>query len=121
MDYKEFSNAFCGGKRPAQQQRREPDAPKPVSEDPSALMRLFRDKIKARGARGMVGLQRIFKIMDDDGSKSLSLPEFSKAVRDFRVGISEENVPVLFSAFDTNGDGTMDYDEFLYAMRGEMN
>ncbi len=37
------------------------------------MMQLFRDRIKARGARGIVGLQRMFKIMDDDGSHTLSL------------------------------------------------
>ena len=84
-------------------------------------MQLFRDKVKARGARGMVGLQRIFKIMDDDGSKTLSYPEFSKAVRDFKVGISEENIPILFDAFDSNHDGTINYDEFLRSIRGDLN
>ena len=91
------------------------------AEDPRALMQLFRDKVKARGARGMVGLQRIFKIMDDDGSKTLSYPEFSKAVRDFKVGISEENIPILFDAFDSNHDGTINYDEFLRSIRGDLN
>ena len=75
----------------------------------------------ARGARGIVGIQRIFKIMDDDGSRSLSYAEFTKAVKDFKVGISEENVPILFTAFDTNRDGTLNIDEFLMAIRGEMN
>src|SRR3569833_2932186 len=59
--------------------------------------------------------------MDDDGSKSISLYEFTKACKDFKVGISEENVPELFSAFDTNRDGTLNYDEFLMAIRGELN
>ncbi len=85
------------------------------------MLRLFRDKVKARGARGITGLQRIFKIMDDDGSKTLSEPEFIKAVKDFRVGIPEDSVPTLFGAFDTNRDGTINYDEFLYAIRGELN
>ncbi len=89
--------------------------------DGPALVRLFRDKIKARGARGIIGLQKLFFIMDDDGSKSISLPEFSKACRDFKVGISDENVPVLFDIFDTNRDGTLNIDEFLYAIRGELN
>lgn len=69
----------------------------------------------------MIGLQRIFKIMDDDGSLSLSLPEFIKAVKDFRMGISEDGVPILFDAFDVNRDGTINYDEFLQAIRGELN
>ena len=84
-------------------------------------MKLFRDKIKARGARGIIGLQKLFKIMDDDGSKTISLPEFNKACRDFRVGISEDNVPVLFDVFDVNHDGTLNIDEFLMAIRGELN
>ena len=69
----------------------------------------------------MVGLQRIFKIMDDDGSGTLSLREFYKACRDFKVGISEENVPTLFKLFDENDDGVLDYDEFLYKVRGEIS
>ena len=59
--------------------------------------------------------------MDDDGSRTLSEQEFSKACRDFKTGISEENIPTLFSAFDTNHDGTLNIDEFLMAIRGELN
>jgi Ca2+-binding EF-hand superfamily protein len=54
-----------------------------------ALFKLFRDKLRSRGTRGMVGLQRIFKVMDDDNSGSLSVREFTKACKDFKVGISE--------------------------------
>ena len=85
------------------------------------MMAIFRDRIKARGARGMIGLQRMFKILDDDGSKSLSLYEFTKACNDFRIGISDEYMPTLFNAFDQNRDGTLNFDEFLYAVRGPMN
>ena len=85
------------------------------------MMEIFRDRIKARGARGMIGLQRMFKIMDDDGSKSLSLYEFTKACRDYRIGISDEYMPTVFAAFDRNHDGTLNFDEFIYAVRGEMN
>ena len=56
---------------------------------PMALFKLFRDKLRSRGTRGMVGLQRIFKVMDDDNSGSLSVREFTKACNDFKVGISE--------------------------------
>ena len=63
-------------------------------------MSLFRDKIKARGPRGIIGLQRIFNIMDDDKSQSLSQAEFVKACRDFKIGISPENIPILFGLFD---------------------
>lgn len=59
--------------------------------------------------------------MDDDGSKNISLYEFSKACKDFKVGINEENVPLIFDLFDTNHDGTLNIDEFLMAIRGQMN
>lgn len=85
------------------------------------MMELFRDRIKARGARGIMGLQRVFKIMDDDESRCLSQYEFSKACRDFKIGISEDNLPVIFNAFDLNHDGTLSIDEFLMAVRGDLN
>ena len=59
--------------------------------------------------------------MDDDGSRTLSEQEFAKACRDFKTGISEENIPTLFTAFDTNHDGTLNIDEFLMAIRGELS
>lgn len=59
--------------------------------------------------------------MDDDNSKTLSLYEFQKACRDFKVGISEENFQTIFESFDSNRDGTLSIDEFLYAVRGEIN
>jgi Ca2+-binding EF-hand superfamily protein len=63
----------------------------------------------------------MFKIMDDDSSRCLSLYEFSKACRDFKTGISEEYMPTIFNAFDLNHDGTLSIDEFLMAVRGELN
>ena len=59
--------------------------------------------------------------MDDDNSKTISEYEFTKACRDFKVGINEDNVPIVFEAFDSNRDGTLNYDEFLMAIRGELN
>lgn len=51
------------------------------------LIDIFRKKILQRGCKGIIGLQRVFKIMDDDGSKSLSRQEFEKACRDFKMDI----------------------------------
>ncbi len=59
--------------------------------------------------------------MDDDGSKSLSKPEFEKACRDFKVEITSEDIGTLFGAFDINRDGTIQYDEFLRIIRGDLN
>jgi hypothetical protein len=40
------------------------------------IMERFREKMKQRGARGIIGLKRIFKIMDDNGNGHLDQNEF---------------------------------------------
>lgn len=85
------------------------------------MMNLFKDRLKMRGPRGIIGLQKTFKIMDDDGSNCLNLFEFQKACRDFKIGISEEYLPTLFNAFDLNNDKTLSIFEFLEAIRGPIN
>lgn len=87
---------------------------------PKLYLDTIRDKIKARGARGIIGLARVFKIMDDNNSKSLDKYEFKKAIGDFQLGVPEEHVELVFSAFDLNRDGTIDYDEFLRMIRGDL-
>jgi hypothetical protein len=81
----------------------------------------IRRKIVARGARGIIGIARIFKIMDDDGSKRLSLEEFAKGLKDFRIEVPLSDVQKVYNSFDVNGDGSIDYDEFLQAIKGDMN
>jgi len=50
----------------------------------------MRKRIAARGARGIQGIGRKFKIADDDNSKSLNNEEFTKAMHDFRVGLNDQ-------------------------------
>jgi Ca2+-binding EF-hand superfamily protein len=59
--------------------------------------------------------------MDDDNSKSLNKYEFSKAMNDFMLGFNQSEVSILFDYFDMSNDGQIGYDEFLRAIRGEMN
>lgn len=69
----------------------------------------------------MIGLQKIFKIIDDNNSHTLDIQEFWKAINDFRVKISEEECRQLFDLFDENDDGVLDYDELLRNVKGPMN
>ena len=59
--------------------------------------------------------------MDDDGSKSLNRMEFEKACRDFKIEITQQDIGTLFAAFDANRDGTIQYDEFLRTIRGDLS
>ncbi len=58
--------------------------------------------------------------MDDDNSKSLSKAELKKAINDFKINIPEEHIDTIFNAFDINRDGSIDYDEFLRIIRGDL-
>ena len=84
-------------------------------------MEQFRTKLAARGARGIVGLGKKFKIADDNNSKDLDIQEFKKACHDFRIGVSEKDCERLYKIFDRDQSGSIDYDEFLRGVRGEMN
>jgi len=85
------------------------------------LVDKFRQKLASRGGKGIIGLARQFKIFDDNNSKSLDYDEFAKAMKDFNVGLSANEIKVVFGVFDRDGEGSIDYDEFLRAVRGEMN
>ena len=82
------------------------------------LVTKVREMLAKRGARGMIGLPRIFKIMDDNNSGTLDIQEFWKAMNDFRVKISQDECRHLFALFDENEDGALSIDEFLLAIRG---
>lgn len=69
--------------------------------------------MRQRGVRGIFGLSRVFRIIDDDNDKMLDWNEFQKALKDFRVQVTPEEGRVLFNCFDMNGDGVISYDEFL--------
>lgn len=77
--------------------------------------------MQQRGVRGIFSLGRIFRIMDDDGSRGLSRAEFEKACRDFKAEMSAEDVGTLFAAFDINRDGVINCEEFIRTIRGTLN
>lgn len=84
------------------------------------LVKMFRDKLKSRGCRGTLGMQRIFKILDDNGNGVLEIQEFWKALCDFRIQVSPEECRHLFDLFDTDDNGEVSYDELLRATVGDM-
>jgi len=85
------------------------------------ILEMLREELKKRGARGISGLARKFRIMDDDNSKSLDVSEFAKAMRECNLRLSKADLGMLFAFFDADGGGTITYDEFLEGVRGEIN
>jgi Ca2+-binding EF-hand superfamily protein len=73
-----------------------------------------------RGVRGLIGLKRQFKIMDSDESGALDFGEFKKALDDYKVGCTQEEAQQVFEVFDRNRDGTINFEEFMSAILGDL-
>ena len=76
---------------------------------------------KRRSANGLRGLRIMFRAMDRNRNGSLSPVEFKYAMRDYGLTLSELEVTQIVKHFDTNKDGQLSFDEFLRAIRGELN
>jgi hypothetical protein len=81
----------------------------------------FRQKLIKRGPKGLIGLRRQFKIMDSDGSGQLDFSEFRKALDDYRVGCTGPEADQIFSIFDHNRNGSVDFEEFMNIILGEFS
>lgn len=87
------------------------------------LVALFRDRL-CRGSVGAsvyVKLIQVFRIMDSDGDGLLTFQEFSFACKQMEItagsnGISEDDLRLLFHAFDLQGCGTIDLRTFLHTL-----
>jgi len=58
--------------------------------------------------------------MDDNNNRSLDTYEFNKALKDYMLGFNDSEMKALFNYFDIDKGGSVDYDEFLRAIRGPM-
>eukprot|EP00163_Fabomonas_tropica_P023105 TRINITY_DN40394_c0_g1_i1.p1 TRINITY_DN40394_c0_g1~~TRINITY_DN40394_c0_g1_i1.p1 ORF type:complete len:335 (+),score=89.52 TRINITY_DN40394_c0_g1_i1:260-1264(+) len=86
------------------------------------LIKKIRDKALARGAAGIKGLSRSFRIMDDNGDLALDYSEFSKGLRDYGFkDLDDDELQRCCKMFDYDNDGTVSIDEFLVAMRPPLN
>jgi calcyphosin len=74
-------------------------------------------KIQARGTLGIRGLARMFKILDNNGNRQLDLRELQYGLGDFGISVDEEQAKVILQAFDRDRSGTVNFDEFLRAIR----
>lgn len=113
LDYRELASQVFG--------RQVGGTPAASQQSGEALLDKLRKKLKTRGARGIIGLSKQFRIMDDNHSLSLDRFEFTKAMQDYMLGFSENEISRLFGHFDYDRSGLIEYDEFLRMIRGPMN
>ncbi|KAI1280804.1 Calcyphosin-like protein [Halotydeus destructor] len=88
------------------------------TKDPVERLRLLCLK---RGATGIIGLGKVFRRSDDNRSGDLTHEEFKNGMTDTGLELSDDDMTELFQIFDKDGSGTIQYDEFLRAIRPPMS
>jgi Ca2+-binding EF-hand superfamily protein len=88
---------------------------------PNQILSEVRYQILRRGTQGINGVKRCFRQMDEDSSNTLSLREFIKALEDYRIYINPEQQSTIFRLFDQDGNGEINYEEFIFGVVGQMN
>jgi len=84
----------------------------------------FRSILNERGARGIIGLGKLFKISDTNNNNMLDYIEFKNICKKMKLldkDLEESEIRDLFESFDNSRDGNINYDEFLRAVKGPMN
>lgn len=64
------------------------------------LIEKFRSKLNQRGNRGLIGLARLYKIVDTNNSGTLDQYEFTQAINDLGLEVGPADINGLFKSFD---------------------
>merc|ERR1719350_2520727 len=87
-----------------------------------AILEKVRNQIKARGAKTIRGLGRTFRNFDSfDGNHKIDAEEFYSGLCEIQIQVSRAEANALMALFDTDGDGHVNFDEFLVGIRGSLN
>lgn len=87
----------------------------------AAILEKMRVSLKRRGAEGIRGLGRHFKIVDRNKNGTLDPEEFDQCCKINGLGLSSEEVRIIFTHFDRDRSGSIGYEEFLRAVRGRLS
>ena len=69
----------------------------------------------------MLDLLQQFKICDESGSHNLQKSEFTKALKQANLNLSDPEIEELFKEFDINNSNSISYDEFMNMIVPDLN
>lgn len=86
------------------------------------FIREIKAKIVERSAMGGIrGLAKIFKAIDNNGNGLLDSDDFRWGLMDYGISISKSEAQQVLKHFDRDGNGQVDFKEFMRSIRGELN
>lgn len=89
------------------------------TQDPSRLEEHV-GVLRQSDAHSSPKISRMLHRMDSDGKERLEPAEFGRTIKDLKPDMTARDMSTLLTHFDKNGDGVIDYGEFLQAIRGLM-
>mmetsp|Transcript_28524 Transcript_28524/g.50650 ORF Transcript_28524/g.50650 Transcript_28524/m.50650 type:complete len:822 (-) Transcript_28524:1947-4412(-) len=96
---------------------RTPVRAKVTKPDAIKVLNFLRSRLTQRGIRGLIGLQKQFKIADRGNVRQLTIAEFKKACRDFKLDLGDQDMESIFEFVDADRSGMMSYDEVIKQLR----
>ena len=93
----------------------------PPKYEGAQMIQDIKDTLKSRGAMSIRGIGRVFRILGDNRNRQLDVNELMWGLKDFDIHLSEEQCRVLISHFDRDNSGSVNFDEFIRALRGELS
>ncbi|XP_046359672.1 calcyphosin-like protein isoform X2 [Haliotis cracherodii] len=86
-----------------------------------ALLSKLREQcLSIKGCGGIKQLSSFFRKMDADFSKKICFKEFADGVKRYGLYMGESDLQLLFKLFDRDGNGSIDFHEFVNQLRTPM-
>ena len=93
-----------------------------ASSEVKPVLEKLKTALFKRGYKTVNSLGRLFKIIDSvDGNRKIDASEFRVGLSEIGVTLTKSESDILLSYFDKDGDKTINIDEFLLGIRGELN
>ena len=81
----------------------------------------FKKFLQQKDAKTALTLARQFKIMDENGNKTLDFGEFCRGIKGAGLDIPKDVLQELFNDFDYDDSGFISYEEFMVKLLGNLN
>eukprot|EP01022_Parablepharisma_sp_SALTPOND_P020275 TRINITY_DN3640_c0_g1_i1.p1 TRINITY_DN3640_c0_g1~~TRINITY_DN3640_c0_g1_i1.p1 ORF type:complete len:827 (+),score=88.35 TRINITY_DN3640_c0_g1_i1:1816-4296(+) len=82
-----------------------------------SLIETLKKKVNERGVKGLILLAKIFNLGDKGKVHNITLDEFKQAWREFKLGLDEADLEVIFREFDQDRDSLINSSEVFQAIK----